>query len=57
MPRPLRMLNQTSSKNCLPDRFFSKGVDIPPSAGMPWIQIDEGNAGPKYMRGTVIQAP
>lgn len=37
MPRPLRMLNQTSAKTCVPDRFLSKGVDIPPSGGIPWI--------------------
>ena len=30
---------------------------IPPSAGIPFVGVDEGNAGPKFMRGTVIQAP
>ncbi len=51
------MLNSTNVKKCQPDKYFSRGTDIPPSAGIPWIQVDEGNAGPRFMRGTVIQAP
>jgi len=37
MPRPIKHLNTNSVKSCVPDRFMSKGVDIPPSAGLPWI--------------------
>ena len=54
MPRPLRILNSSNSRHCIPEKYLSKGTDLPPSAGVPWIQIDEGNCGPKYMRGTVI---
>ena len=57
MPRPLRLINGTNSRQCIPEKYFSRGTDIPPTAGIPFIQVDEGNCGPKFMRGTVIQAP
>lgn len=57
MPRPLRLFNSVNSRQCIPDKFMSRGTDIPPSASVPFIQVDEGNSGPRFMRGTVIQAP
>ena len=42
MPRPLRLLNSYSVRQCVPDRFNTKSTDTPPSAGIPFIQIDEG---------------
>lgn len=57
MPRPLRFINAYNYRAGIPERFPTKNNEYPPSAGIPFIQIDEGQVGPKYMRGTVIQAP
>lgn len=59
MPRPLKLLNSYNVRACIPERFPSRGIDmqIPPSAGVPFITMDEGNCGPKYMRATSITAP
>jgi hypothetical protein len=59
MPRPIKLLNSYNIRACIPERFIAKSADmqIPPSAGIPFITIDEGNCGPKYMRSTVINAP
>ena len=37
MPRPLKMLNSQTIRAGIPDRFLSKGTDIPPSSGIPYI--------------------
>lgn len=57
MPRPLKLLNSYGVRNCIPEKFHTLSTDFPPSAGVPYIQIDEGQSGPKFMRSTVIQAP
>lgn len=59
MPRPIKLLNSYNVRACIPEKYSSKGIDmqIPPSAGIPYIAIDEGNCIPKYMKGTVINAP
>jgi len=38
--------------NCVP-----ASPEIPPSAGIPFIQIDKGQTGPRFMRSTVTCAP
>lgn len=53
MPRPLQLINQYNFRAGIPEQFLTKAVEIPPSAGIPFIQIDEGQVGPKFMRGTV----
>lgn len=57
MPRPLKLINAYNYRAGVAERFPTKNNECPPSSGIPFIQIDEGQVGPKYMRGTVIQAP
>jgi len=37
MPRPLKMLNASNIRTCIPDRFLARGTEIPPSASLPWV--------------------
>ena len=57
MPRPIKLLNSYNYRAGIPDRYPTKSNEVPPSAGIPYIQIDEGQVGPKYMRGSTIQVP
>jgi protein transport protein SEC24 len=57
MPRPLKNINAYNYRAGVAERFPTKNNECPPSSGIPYIQVDEGQVGPKYMRGTVIQAP
>jgi hypothetical protein len=42
MPRPLQLINQYNYRAGIAERFPTKSIEIPPSAGIPYIQIDEG---------------
>jgi len=42
MPRPLRFINAYNYRAGIPERFPTKNAEYPPSAGIPFIQIDEG---------------
>lgn len=57
MPRPIKAVNSHAVRNGIPERYHTKSNEVPPSSGLPFITIDEGNAGPKYMRSTTMQAP
>lgn len=57
MPRPIKLLNQYNYRAGIPDRYQTKSTEVPPSAAIPLLTIDEGQVGPKYMRATTIQAP
>lgn len=54
MPRPIKLLNSYNYRAGIADRYPTKSNDTPPSAGIPFLQIDEGQVGPKYMRATTI---
>lgn len=53
------MLNQTNIRFGIPETFSSEPAssELYPSAGIPFIQIDQGQAGPRFVRPTVVCAP
>ena len=59
IPRPLNMFNQTDTRCGRPERFASIPGDstLPPNSGLPFYQVDEGQAGPRFIRPTVMCAP
>jgi len=57
MPRPVNALNTYNVRAGIPERYQSKSVEGPPSAGIPFITIDEGQCGPRFVRATTLNAP
>jgi hypothetical protein len=59
MPRPIKLLNSYNVRAGIPEKFVTRATEltIPPSQAIPYVGIDEGNVLPKFMRGTVINAP
>ena len=53
------MLNQTHVRFGIPDAWTAMPVsfDMPPSAALPFYQVDQGQAGPRHVRSTVTAAP
>ena len=39
------------------DQYLTKSNTVPPSAGVPFIAVDEGNASPKFIRSTLTHVP
>jgi hypothetical protein len=57
MPRPIKVVNSHAFRNGIAERYHTKSGEVPPTAGVPIITIDEGNAGPRYVRSTTMHAP
>ena len=57
MPRPLGILNSYNARAGIPERYQTRSYEVPPSAGIPFVSIDEGQCGPRFMRATVTNAP
>ncbi len=57
MPRPLKYINTSNARNGIPEKYQTRTNECPPSQGIPYISIDEGQSAPKYIRCTVTNAP
>ena len=51
VPRPVNMVNQTDVRYGIPDRFeaIATSFDVPPSAALPFYQVDKGQSGPRFV--------
>ena len=59
MPRPVKVINEFKVRAGIADTFSTRSneLNVPPSAGVPFVSKDEGNAPAKFMRPTVCEAP
>lgn len=56
--RTLKENDETSAAtSALGETYYTCSGSIPPSAGIDFAAIDEGNANPKFMRATMLQIP
>jgi hypothetical protein len=56
-PKPKDMLNEWDVKRGLVTQHGSRSNTVPPSAAIPFIGIDEGQATPKLIRPTIGAVP